>query len=155
MFPGDLLEPNFADPNNPEQLTARTEVERRQLYFDQLEGRTLVSLIKACLHNSPSRRPTAEQLMTALEEARVTIEGAYGELATVDAVRQVRTMKALKSRSDDKINELAAKDEEIQQLQHQLEVRIDIHESDVILLTLMTLYGWMNNQEVGCVDVQI
>ena len=137
MSPGDLLEPNFADPNNPEQLTARTEVERRQLYFDQLEGRTLVSLIKACLHNSPSRRPTAEQLMTALEEARATIEGAYGELATVDAVRQVRTMKALKSRSDDKINELAAKDEEIQQLQHQLEVRI---ESDVILLTLMTLY---------------
>ena len=122
MFPGDLLEPNYADPNDPDQLMARTEVERRQPYFDQLEGRTLVSLIKTCLYNSPSRRPSAEQLVTALEQARATIEGAYGELATVDAVRQVRTMKALKSRSDDKVNELAAKDEEIEQLQHLLEV---------------------------------
>ena len=116
------MEPNYADPNDPDQLMARTEVERRQPYFDQLEGRTLVSLIKTCLHNSPSRRPSAEQLVTALEQARATIEGAYGELATVDAVRQVRTMKALKSRSDDKVNELAAKDEEIEQLQHLLEV---------------------------------
>ena len=30
VFPGDLMEPNYADPNNPEQLIARTEVERRQ-----------------------------------------------------------------------------------------------------------------------------
>ena len=41
----------------------------------------------------------------------------------MDAVRQVRTMKALKSRSEDKLNELAAKDEQIQQLQQQLAVR--------------------------------
>ena len=124
MFPGDLLEPNYTDPDNQEQLMARTEVERRQLYFDQLEGKILVSLIEMCLHNSPSRRPTADQLVTALEEARATIEGAYGELATVDAVRQVKTMKALNSRDGDKVNELAAKDEEIQQLHHQLEVSV-------------------------------
>ena len=101
----------------------RNEVERRQLYFEQLKDETLVPLIKSCLHNSLSRRPTAEQLVRALEEARATIEGAYGELATVDAARQVRTMKALKNRSEDKVNELAAKDEEIQQLQQQLAVR--------------------------------
>lgn len=98
LFPGDLMEPNYADPDNPEQLMARTEVERRQPYFDQLEGKTLVSLIKTCLHNSPSRRPTAGQLVGALKEARETIEGPYGELAIVDAVRYVRTTKALKSR---------------------------------------------------------
>jgi hypothetical protein len=57
---------------------------------------------------------------------KVVIEGDYGELATVDAVRQVRTMKALKSRSDDKVNELAAKDEQIQQLQQQLAVRVHL-----------------------------
>ena len=43
----------------------------------------------------------------------------------MDAVKQVRTMKALKSRSDDKVNELTAKDEQIQQLQLQLAVRTD------------------------------
>ena len=122
LFPGDLLEPNYADPDNPERLMARTEVERRLPYFDQLEGKTLIQLIKTCLHNSPSRRPTAEQLLGTLMEVRVIIEGDYGELATVDAVRQVRTIKALKSRSEDKANELAAKDEEIQQLQQELEV---------------------------------
>ena len=126
MFPSDLLEPNCTDPNDPEQLMARTEVERRQCYFDQLREETLVPLIKSCLHNSPLRRPSAEQLVTALEGMKDIIEGVYGELATVDAVRQVRTMKALKSRSEDKLNELAAKDEQIQQLQQQLAVIISI-----------------------------
>ena len=120
------MEPNYANPNDPERLMARTEVERRQLYFDQLKEETLVPLIKSCLHNTPLRRPSAEQLVRGLEEARATIEGDYGELATVDAVRQVRTMKALKKRSEDKINELATKDENIQQLQQQLAVSIGV-----------------------------
>ena len=142
IFPGDLLEPNYADPNDSEQLKARTEVERRQLYFDQLEGKTLVRLVKSCLHNSPSRRPSAEELVRVLEEIKATIEGAYGELATVDAVRQVRTMKALKSRSEDKLNELAAKDEQIQQLQQQLAVRIKLDTKCFShLMILLCLHG--------------
>ena len=105
---------------------------RRQAYFDQLEDLLpapsgvkcfLVQMIKDCLQNDPTQRPTAEQLVTALEGMKGDIEGGYGELATVDAVRQVRTLKALKSRSEDKVNDLAAKDEEIQQLRQQLEVR--------------------------------
>ena len=104
---------------------------RRQAYFDQLEDllpggirRHLVQMIKDCLKNDPTERPTAERLVTALEGMKGDIEGGYGELATVDAVRQVRTMKALKSRSEDKVNELTAKDEEIQQLRQQLEVNV-------------------------------
>ena len=102
------------------------------MYFDQLEDLLpapsgvkclLVQMIKDCLQNDPTERPTAEQLVTALEGMKGDIEGGYEELATVDAVRQVRTLKALKSRSEDKVNELAAKDEEIQQLRQQLEVR--------------------------------
>ena len=61
--------------------------------------------------------------MSLLEEIKADVEGSYGALATLDAVRQVKTMKALKAKSNDKVNELAAKDEEIQQLQQQLEVR--------------------------------
>ena len=83
-------------------------------------------MIKDCLRNAPAQRPTAEQLVRALKGMKGAIEGGYGELATVDAVRQVRTMKALKSRSEDKVNELTAKDEQIQQLQLQLAVRTDI-----------------------------
>ena len=102
---------------------------RRERYFEQLEDllsspvkQVFIGLIKDCLRNAPSQRPTAGQLMTALEEMKADIEGEYGELATVDAVRQVKTVKVLKAKNKDKVNELAAKDEEIQQLQQQLEV---------------------------------
>ena len=135
VFPGDLLQHTYADPDNPDRLIGRSEVGRRQAYFDQLEGLLpapdgvrylLVQMIKDCLRNDPTQRPTAEQLVTALERMKGTIEGGYGELATVDAMRQVRTLKALKNRSEDKLNELAAKEEQIQQLQQQLAVRIII-----------------------------
>ena len=77
-----------------------------------------MGLIKTCLHNDPSQRPTAEQLVTALEEVKGDIEGPGGELTTMDAARQVKTAMA----SKEKLDQLAAKDREIQQLQHQLEV---------------------------------
>ena len=119
VFPSDLLEPNYADPDSPGRLLGRSEVERRQAYFDQLEGKALVALIKICLHNDPSMRPTAEQLVTALVEVKGDIEGPCGELATMDAARQVKTAMALKK---EKLNQITAKDQEIQQLQQQLEV---------------------------------
>ena len=126
MFPGDLLEHNYADPDSLGRLVGRTEVERRQQYFDQLEGNVqlaqLVQLIKTCLHNDPSWRPTAEQLVTELERMKGDIEGPCGKLATVDAVRQVMTAMALKEKSEEKLDELAAKEDEIQQLQQQTEV---------------------------------
>ena len=119
VFPGNLLQPTYADPDNHHQLMARSEVERRGQYFEQLEDllpcrirQVLVLLIKNCLHNVPPRRPTAEQLVTSLEEMKGEVEEAYGELATVDAVRQVRTVKANK--------------DEIQQLHEQLEVRLHV-----------------------------
>ena len=115
------MEHNFADSDSPGRLVGRTEVQRRQQYFDQVEGNVqlaqLVQLIKTCLHNDPSQRPTAEQLVTRLERMKGDIEGPCGMLATVDAVRQVMTAMALKEKSEEKLDELAAKEEEIQQLQ--------------------------------------
>ena len=102
-------------------------------YFDQLEDllpalggvkRLFIQMIKDCLGNAPTQRPTAEHLVRALEGIKGAIEGKYGELATVDAVRQMRRVKALRSRSDNKVNQLAAKDEQIQELQLQLVVRL-------------------------------
>ena len=120
IFPGELLEPNYTDPEDPARLLGRSEVERRQPYFDKLEEfNVLIPLIKLCLHNDLSERPTAEGLVTALKEIKGDIEGPCGELATVDAVRQVKTAVALKKA---RIDQLAAKDQEIQQLQQQLEV---------------------------------
>ena len=51
---------------------------------------------------------------------KVDIEGSYGVLAMVDAVRQVMTVKALQQCKKENLD---AKDEEIRQLQQQLQVR--------------------------------
>ena len=99
IFPGDLLEPTYADPDNRGGLLARSEVERRGQYIEQLDcqlpksdpnGQHLfVQLVKRCLKNDPSDRPTAEEVISSLEEMKVDIEGPYGEVARADAVRQV------------------------------------------------------------------
>ena len=95
---------------------ARSEMERRGAYFDRLERQLpggnehpLYQLIKECLHNAPSQRPSSEQLVSALEEMKSDIEGSYGELAKIDAVRQVMTMKALHESKVENADELIAK----------------------------------------------
>ena len=119
------------DPEDRHRLRARSEVERRSQYIRQLENKLpsgehhpFVQLVKRCLHNDPSERPLSEQLVTSLEEMKADIEGPYGEVARIDAVRQVVTMRALKKREitvREKTDESAAKDEEIRQLQQELE----------------------------------
>ena len=138
VFPGDLLEPNYPDPNNPRQLLARSEVDRRGTYFEHLErvlhrssaGYPLVGVVKQCLENIPEERPTAEQLVRVLEGMKGDIEGMCGELTIVDAVRQVKTTMALKT-SKEKVDELTAKEEEIQQLQQQLR-ELEVHIFEIL-----------------------
>ena len=84
-----------------------------------------VLMTKQCLHNSPSRRPTSEQLVATLEGMRADIEGPCGAVARADAVRQVVMMKAFigtQTTVREQTNELAAKDEVIHQLRLQIQV---------------------------------
>ena len=82
-----------------------------------------------CLCNEPSQRPTAEQLVSSLEEMKADVEGSYGGLAKVDAVRQVMTVKTFQQRKKENADEVIAKDEENQQLRQQLQVRYYVAES--------------------------
>ena len=107
-------------------------MERREQYFQLLDRRIVdgqrhpcVQLTKECLHNSPSRRPTAEQLIATVERMRADIEGPCGAVARADAVRQVVMMKAFigtQSTVREQTNKLAAKDEVIHQLHLQIQV---------------------------------
>ena len=125
------MEPTYPDPNNQDNLLARSEVKRRQIYIDQLErklpdGRLhpLVQLLICCLKNTASQRPTAEDVLRSLEEMKAVTDGPCGEVARADAVRQVVTMRAILGRETEvrrKTDESAAKDEEIHQLQQELE----------------------------------
>ena len=97
----------------------------------------LVQLSKCCLNNNPTLRPTAEEIVTALEEMEEEIEGRYGELSKLDAVRQVVTMKALLVKEHelkDRANEIQSKSEQIKQLQKNME-----HAQKVILVNVTVL----------------
>ena len=128
VFPGDLLEPTYTDQGS---LLARSEVERRRTYIDQLNYQLpknghhpFVQLVTRCLQNEPHQRPTAEELIASLVEMKADIEGPYGEVAKADSVRQVVMMRALRQRDTEvreKSDESAAKDVEIHQLQQELE----------------------------------
>ena len=120
MYPGDLLESTCPDPNNPEVVLGRSEVKCRKEYTDQLEKELrdgkqhpLTQLIKQCLQNALSRRPTTEQLVTALQEMSEETEGPCGAVTRIDAIRQVVTMKEILGKENDvreKINKLMTKD---------------------------------------------
>ena len=152
----------YPDPNNPRELLARSEVKRRGNYIERLEiqlhrqsaGYPLVGVVKQCLANIPEERPTAEQLVRVLEGVKEDIEGSCGEITT-DAARQVKTAMALKKNSKEKVDELTAKDEEIQQLQQQLEVQsvyihVHIHKLDQLHISIMVrIYRQLMN-DVKC-----
>ena len=116
VFPGNLLPHNYADPQNPEHLLTRSEVERRRDYIQPLhrqlgEEHPFVQLVHGCLHNTPARRPSAEELLQQLETVRAQIKGGpYGQIVYVNM---------------EKVRALRERDTEIRRLQqqmHQLEV---------------------------------
>ena len=129
MFPGSLLPHNYADPQNPDQLLGRSEVERRRDYIQQLhgqlgEGHSLVLLVHQCLHNTPTRRPSAEELLQQLEAVRGQIEGPYGNQLKKMDIAKVEMMKALR--------EIENLQEQVQQLVEVCVCLLDMHGSKVI-----------------------
>ncbi len=76
MFPGELLSSTYSNPSNPDQLIARSEVDRRQIYMATLETicgasyPVLLDLVRQCLHNIPERRPSSQDLLARLRRVR-------------------------------------------------------------------------------------
>ena len=72
VFPENILALNF-NTEKDEKLTSRTEVERRKPYFDLLHGplsgdHPLVELIKMCLANIQTKRPSAMEVVQQLQD---------------------------------------------------------------------------------------
>ena len=76
--------------------TSQSEIEHRKQYIQDVErlfpgpNHSLTKAIKMCLHSDPKKRPTARQLLTALEETKATTEGG---ITRMNAARQVLTAK--------------------------------------------------------------
>ena len=112
VFPGTLLPHNYPDPQNRDHLLARSEVDRRRDYIQQLHGQLgeehlLVRLVHQCLRNTPNQRPSAEELLQQLEAVRAQTEGPYGQ-----SVRVIVDME--------KVRVLREKDAEIERLRQQV-----------------------------------
>ena len=67
IFPGNLLESTYTDASNSEIVLGRSEVDRRREYINLLEKELrggeqhpLTLMVKQCLQNAPTRRPTTE-----------------------------------------------------------------------------------------------
>ena len=111
IFPGDLLASTFPSPDNPENIRARSELERRAQYVEVMESQyssrlpAIVQLVKQCLHNVPGLRPSTEELLTRLQEVKTEVEGRYGRDAVKVDLARVRMVKELEMK-DGRIEEL-------------------------------------------------
>ena len=102
VFPQDLLPSTHPDPGSPGRVLGRSEVERRERYFTELqqqlgEGHPLEGLIKECLDNSPSRRPTAEQLLSRLEEVGPVVRGPQDHTHKLQLMKQLRDIEVIQT----------------------------------------------------------
>jgi len=101
-FPGDLLPSTYPNSDNLSEVKGRTEVERRGEYIELLESKLiptgLVELVKLCLHNVPSERPSTEDLLTRLQAMRVEVEGDYGVSPIRLDMMRVRLVKELREK---------------------------------------------------------
>ncbi len=73
-----------SDPHNLGRLIGRSEVERREVYMENLKDQllkshpVLVEMVTNCLHNTPQTRPTAEQLLETLTPVQDAMEDIHG-----------------------------------------------------------------------------
>ena len=95
-FPCNLLAPTYT--NTSRLLVARTELERRETYMRKVssqlpENHPLIEMIEQCLKNSPVDRPSIQQVVQLLDQARAEIganESDLNKLELVQALKEVR-----------------------------------------------------------------
>ena len=99
-FPDDILPSTYTDPNNPDNLKARSEVQRREPYMVKLyeefgKEHSLVRLIRQCLHNAPKCRPSAVDVMELLEglDIEKEVEDPYDEYEGMNRLEIVQLLK--------------------------------------------------------------
>ena len=78
IIPFDMLEQTCMV--NTASLRASSELEQSSEYVQRLiaqfgEGHPLITLIQRCLHNSPAQRPTIDEVLVLLDQAKLTCVG--------------------------------------------------------------------------------
>ena len=125
VFPGTLRPHTYPDPDNPNHVLGHSEVERRTDYIQPLreqlgEEHPLLQLICQCLHNIAAYRPSAEEILQQLGEEKPRIK------------QKVKVK--MKDLQVGMIGMLEAKDNVIEQLQHDLQqAEVRVHNTWLII----------------------
>jgi DNA repair protein RadC len=85
-------------------------VQRREEYIKLLhqqlgEQHPLVLLVKQCLNDAPSERPTAQELLQRLEDMKALIEDPYEHLTKLEAMRMLAEKDAALKEKDTALKE--------------------------------------------------
>ena len=106
-FPDDLLPSTYPDPSDPDNLKARSEVQRREpfmmkLYKEFGKEHPLVKLIRQCLHNAAECRPSAADVMKILEglDVEKEVEDLYDEYEGMNRLDMVHHMLKIKGKEE-------------------------------------------------------
>ena len=86
-------------------------MQRREEYIKLLhhqlgEQHPLVLLVKQCLDDDPSERPTAQELLQQLENVRAQIEDPYQHLNKLEAMRALREKDKALTEKDTRMRDL-------------------------------------------------
>ena len=122
-----LKAPTYIDSDG--RIAARSEIDRRIDYIEKIHhefGRhhPLVLMIKQCLHDDPRQRPTLDEVLQRLDEAKIKLAHHDEQLsrpeleqAVVDKEQALREKEGVLKAKEEV---LRAKEEEIAQLQQQV-----------------------------------
>ena len=117
-------EPNRASPDDPDQLIALNEAQRREEYLQLIRSSApLMELIQRCLKNNPSQRPNAEGILSQLQQAVSRLPPPPAENKLESAV----LAKALRSEKHGLSEQL----EELQRAQERMELAHSIETEQV------------------------
>ena len=77
---------------------ARTEIERRVDYIQQIrdtlgQQHVLVSIVEHCLEDLPEYRPSTEEVIQQLDEARALIPDRYEEMTKLEVVQENKSLQ--------------------------------------------------------------
>ena len=87
-MPGEAVTP---DPDNVDNLIAKSEVERREEYFQGMElNHQLVDFTKRCLHYHAAMRPTDLEAIKVIEEHQALVPPSLNKVQLIEGMKELK-----------------------------------------------------------------
>ena len=150
------------DIDSDGRIAARSEIDRRIDYIEKIQqefGRhhPLVLMIKQCLHDDPRRRPTLDEVLQRLDEAKIKLAHHDEQMSRPELEQALIDVKQAVVDKEQALREkeevLRAKEEEIAQLQQQVGIVCKVLHLDGFKMPIKyPTSGWgrqVHDQEVA------